>query len=131
MNSDLAKRIDAGGIMFESTDVSNAFQELEDQYGVSVYGSEKYATEELRWIGYLYRYWCYVSEKTSKQLYKEVKPERLRKLYLPYHSLDPLQAIERITEESAPIVVRNVDDVARGVEIMRKIRNRRGKTSPT
>ena len=33
---------------------------------------------------------------SSIQVYKIVKPKELRGLYLPYHTLDPSQAIERI-----------------------------------
>ena len=44
------------------------------------------------------------------------------KLYFPYHSLDPEQAIERI-KESKGIVPE--DDIKRGVEILRKVREKR------
>lgn len=123
MNSQLAKRMDSIGFMFDSLDISDAFKELEAQYGVSSYGKEKFDTEELYWIGYIYRYWAYISEKTSKQIYKIVKPEKLRKLYFPYHSLDPLQAIERIMEEE-PFSDKKIDDISRGVIALRKVRNK-------
>ena len=35
---------------------------------------------------------------TSAQIYKIVKPKELRDLFLPYHTMDPAQAIERILE---------------------------------
>lgn len=123
MNSDLAKRMDSTGFLFDSTDVRDAINELENQYGSSSYGVEKYSREEMHWIGYLYRYWTYVSEKTSKQIYRMMKPGELRKLYFPYHSLDPLQVIERITEETDSEIETDVDDISQGVRILRKIRN--------
>lgn len=50
------------------------------------------------WIGYIYRYFSYTYQKTSKQVYKIIKPKELRGLFLPYHTMDPAQAIERILE---------------------------------
>ena len=119
MYSDLAARIDAEGFFYESTGIIDAFDELDRQYGKTSYGNQKFGMEEMHWIGYMYRYWAYTYEKSSKQLYKFIKPEVLRDLYFSYHSLDPSQAIERILE------ARGVDDrdqIARGVEIMRRNR---------
>lgn len=69
---------------------------IEEDYGASKYGSVKYNLNELYWIGYLYRYFSYTYNMSSIQVYKIVKPKELRGLYLPYHTLDPSQAIERI-----------------------------------
>lgn len=125
MNSDLAKRMDSVGFMFDSLEIPDAIIEIESQYGVSTYGTEKFNEEELYWIGYIYRYWACISGKSSKQLYKLIKPEQLRKLYFPYHSLDPVQAIDRIMEESGQSLDEGLDDISRGVIALRKVRNRR------
>ena len=125
MNSNLAERMDNAGFLFESSSIPDAFRELEEQYGESSYGREKFTVEELHWIGYIYRYWAYVREKPSQQLYKFIKPEELRKLYFPYHSLDPLQAIERIEEDKGLDTTEALDDIARGVIILRKARSRK------
>ena len=124
MNSDLAKRIDSTGYLFEATTITEALGEIENQYGPSDYGTERYSREELHWIGYIYRYWAYVSDKTSRQLYRTIKPAQLKKLYFPYHSLDPMQAIERIMEGIAPEPESEQDKIAEGARILRKIRNR-------
>lgn len=122
MLSDLAKRMDKDGFLFDAIDVTDALREVELQFGPSDYGKEKFGREELYWTGYIYRYWSYIDEKSSKQIYKIVKPEEIRKLYFPYHSLDAEMAIERI-KESKGIV--EEDDIKRGVEILRKIRSKR------
>ena len=75
----------------------------------------------MHWIGYIYRYWAYTYEKSSKQLFKYIKSEKLRNLYFPYHSLDPAQAIERILEAKG---IDNYDQIARGVEIVRRVRKK-------
>ena len=69
-----------------------------EEYKASKYGSVKYSWEEMYWIGYLYRYFSYTYNKSSKQVYKIVKPKELRKLYPAYHTLGVDQAIERILE---------------------------------
>ena len=118
MNSQVAQRMDLGGFLFEACDVNQIFQEIETEFGESSYGKEKYSEAELYWIGYVYRYWSYTYQKTSKQIYKFIKPKELRGLYYPYHSLDPAQAIERILEARD---LNEEDFTARGVKIMRDI----------
>lgn len=39
---------------------------------------------EIYWIGYLYRYFVFIYELSSVQVYKIVKPKELRGLFLPY-----------------------------------------------
>ena len=126
MNSNLAIRMDKDGLLFEATDMDNAFDEIDSQYGVSSYGIAKFDAEEMYWIGYIYRYWAYTYEKSSKQIYRMIKPDKLRGLYFPYHSLDPAQAIERIREETGNNE-HSLTDISRGVEILRRVRERHEK----
>lgn len=118
MNSGVAQRMDLGGFLFEACDVNQILQEIETEFGESSYGKEKYSEAELYWIGYVYRYWSYTYQKTSKQVYKIIKPKELCSLYYPYHSLDPAQVIERILEAKD---LNEKDFTARGVKIMRDI----------
>ena len=121
MNSELASRMDSDGFYYEATSIEDAFDEIEQQYGNTQFGKQKYGTEEMHWIGYIYRYWAYTYEKNSRQLFKYIKPDKLRDLYFPYHSLDPAQAIERILEAEE---IGEKNQIERGVEIMRQIRNK-------
>ncbi len=118
MNSQVAQRMDLGGFLFEACDVNGVLEEINTEFGESSYGKEKYHQAELYWIGYLYRYWCYTYQKTSKQIYKFIKPKELRSLYYPYHSLDPAQAIERILEAKGMV---EIDFIEKGVNVMRDI----------
>lgn len=118
MLSKVAARMDQDGFLYESCTVDGILQEIEEEFGTTNYGKEKYSTEELYWMGYLYRYWSYTYEKSSKQVYKLMKPKELRGLYYPYHSLDPAQAIERILESKN---LGEEDLTQKGVEILRRI----------
>ena len=121
MHSDLASRLDSNGFIYEASGIEDAFDEIDSQYGSTTYGQKKYGAEEMHWIGYMYRYWAYTYEKSSKQLFKFIKPEDLRELFYPYHSLDPAQAIERILDAKG---MDNKSQIARGVEIMRQVRKK-------
>lgn len=118
MYSSVAERMDKTGFLFEASNTSSVLDDIEEEFGKSDYGKKKYHPEELYWMGYIYRYWCYTYGKTSKQIYKIIKPEELKCLYFPYHSLDPAQAIERIMEAKGLI---EKDFTQQGVEIFRKI----------
>lgn len=118
MLSKVAVRMDQDGFLYESCTEEGILQEIEDEFGATNYGKEKYSTEELYWMGYLYRYWCYTYEKSSKQVYKQIKPKDLRQLYYPYHSLDPAQAIQRILESQNLV---EEDLTQKGVQILRRI----------
>ena len=120
MRSDIARRFDTGTIENESISPAALIRELDTAYQAKAYGHVKYAEEELYWTGYLYRYWAYTDQTSSKSLYKVIQGPELRKLYYPYHSLDPAQAIERIKEAKG---IPDLDPIQRGVMVMRNVRN--------
>lgn len=63
------------------------------------FGSIKYDREDLYWMGYLYRYWSYIYEINSKQLYKMFPGTRLIE-YRSYNNHDPKYTINMILEEN-------------------------------
>ena len=99
MLSDVATEFDSCAVLNDSLTINDIFQKIEDEFGKSTYGKIKYNKEVLYWIGYIYRYFSYTYNLTSKSIYKIIKPKELNILYYSYHSLDPAQAIERILEE--------------------------------
>ncbi len=123
MYSAVAKRMDYGSFLFEASTNESILSEIEEEFGKTQYGKVKYTENELYWMGYLYRYWCYTYEKTSRQVYRIIKPTELRELFFPYHSLDNAAAIERILEAKNS---REEDMIERGVEILRRIIKERG-----
>ena len=98
MNSNTVKLLDNRIVLNTILQPNDLIRMIEEQYGVSTYGSVKYSAEELYWIGYIYRYFAYTKQKSSLQVYKIIKPKELRGLYLSYHTLDPAFAIDRILE---------------------------------
>ena len=98
MNSEVAKQLDNMAVLESNIQAADLLKLIDEEYGKSNYGSVKYTTNELYWIGYIYRYYAYTYDKTSVQVYKVVKPKELRGLFLPYHTMDPAQAIDRMLE---------------------------------
>ncbi len=121
MNSDVAKQLDNMAVLQSNTQAADILKLLHEEYGKSEYGSVKYSLNELYWIGYIYRYYSYTYDKTSKQVYKIVKPKELRDLFLPYHTMDPAQAIDRILEAKG-LANANDYEEKRQFEIYKRIR---------
>lgn len=121
MNSRIARSIDDKQILQTNLQARDILERIEEQYGYSEYGSVKYTKNEIYWIGYVYRYFSYTYNLSSVQVYKIMKPKELRELFLPYHSLDPAQAIERILE-AKNLISDEEEELERQFEIFRRIR---------
>lgn len=123
MNSKVCERMDSLYFIGEVCSVDQILEDVNEEYGVSSYGIEKFSTEEMYWMGYIYRYFAYALEWESRRIYKTINATELRKLYLPYHTLDPLNAIERILEAKEIAMYETDEDIIkRGVEILRRLR---------
>lgn len=121
MNSKTAKWLDSGTILASNMQPADLLALVEEQYGSSGYGSEKYTYNEMYWMGYVYRYYAYTYQCSSVSVYKTIKPKELRGLFLPYHTLDPSQAIERILEAKGISENRELD-IMHQYEVFRRIR---------
>lgn len=56
--------------------------------------------DSLFWMGYLYRYWHFLTGQTSHEIVKNCNAQLLHSLYPAYHTLDCGQAIDRILESA-------------------------------
>lgn len=121
MKSKIAKRLDNESVLESNIQANDILQLVDEEYGVSNYGSIKYTRNELYWIGYVYRYFAITYELTSAQVYRIVKPKELRSLFLPYHTMDPSQAIERILEAKGLLLDENME-LERQYKIFKRIR---------
>ena len=121
MKSEIAKRFDNESVLESNIQANDILELINEEYGISNYGSVKYTRNEIYWIGYIYRYFASTYEMSSAQVYKIVKPKELRGLFLPYHTMDPAQAIERILEAKNMIVDEEAE-LRRQYEIFKRIR---------
>lgn len=121
MKSEIAKRLDNESILESNIQANDILELINEEYGISNYGSVKYTRNEIYWIGYLYRYFAFTYELSSAQVYKIVKPKELRGLFLPYHTMNPAQAIERILEAKG-MLTDEKKELERQYEIFKRIR---------
>lgn len=121
MNSQIVKLMDNESILNMTLQADDIIHEIKKEYNNSEYGSIKYTKNEMYWIGYIYRYFSYTYECSSKRVYRIIKPKELRQLYLPYHTLSPEQTIERILE-AKQIDLNIENDINKQFEIYKKIR---------
>ena len=125
MNSDYAAIMDRGGFIDRPTDAEEAFASLDAQYGLSTYGSETYTPDELFWIGYIYRYWAYVFEMSSKAVYRICNVSDMHSVYYAYHSMDPMAAVQRLMEAKGKPVDEE-EQIEAAVKLLRMIRTANG-----
>lgn len=123
MKSKIAKQLDDESILERNIQAKDILDLINEEYGVSDYGSVKYNRNEIYWIGYLYRYFSFTYELSSVQVYKIVKPKELRGLFLPYHTMDPAQAIERILEGKGMLIDEKTE-LERQYEIFKRMRRK-------
>lgn len=114
------KKIDKDGLLLCELQ-ARAFEESADCTDISSEIFIRRFMNELYWIGYIYRYYSYTYEMSSVQVYKVVKPKELRGLFLPYHTMDPAQAIERILE-AKNLIFDEKAELQRQFEIFKRIR---------
>ncbi len=126
MKSKAAKRLDNGSALDSNIQANDILQLVNEEYGVTDYGTIKYAHNEMYWIGYIYRYFAIACDLTSAQVYRIVKPKELRGLFLPYHTMDPSQAIERILEAKGMLMDEKME-LERQYEIFKRIRTQNTK----
>jgi len=55
---------------------------------------EVYAEELIYWIGYIYRYWHYVTGEYSKEIYKQAPVKTMKQNYARLYVMTPEEVIE-------------------------------------
>lgn len=47
-------------------------------------------------MGYLYRFWHFYTGENSREIYRQTPAGAMNVAYLPYHSLSPEMAVDRL-----------------------------------
>ena len=61
---------------------------------------EVYMEEQIYWIGYIYRYWHYVTRESSNEIYKQAPVKVMRENYAQLYVMTPEEVIEILKEKS-------------------------------
>ena len=59
---------------------------------------EIYDKETLYWAGYIYRYWNFYKNESSREIYKQASAKTMKVVYLMYHTMSPEMAIDRLKD---------------------------------
>ena len=97
MTSDVAKSLDSKYNRMQWAGEEYLLAELADTADLST-GGIVYDKEVLYWSGYLYRFWHYTTEESSKEIYRQASAETMSRNWLIFHTLAPEVAIEDLKE---------------------------------
>ena len=61
---------------------------------------EVYTEKLIYWIGYIYRYWHYVTGESSKQIYKQAPAKVMKQNYERLYMMTPEEVIEILKENN-------------------------------
>ncbi|CVI73557.1 hypothetical protein NDGK_03095 [Clostridiales bacterium CHKCI001] len=73
-------------------------EELNEESGGLKKAGETYSIEVMYWAGYLYRYWHYYTNESSKEIYKIADAKTVNECWLGFHTLDIEMAIDDLKE---------------------------------
>lgn len=74
-------------------------ERMESEHGNCLIPGELFDTETLFWIGYVYRYWHFITGESSKVIIKQAPVAKMRTLFLGYHTMSMELAIEKLKEK--------------------------------
>lgn len=98
IHSDILKKMDDNNPQNLSLDVCDAINSINEQFGESNYGKEKYSKSAMFWIGYIYRYISYTREQPTKFIMKLFSYKQLNSLYYTYHTQDMEWCVSNLLE---------------------------------
>ncbi len=88
LHSDLLRFMDKNRSISLSMDVDEAIQSIQDQFGESNYGKEKYSKAAMFWIGYFYRYLSYTRDLSTSLAMHLFPYRQLNKVFYSFHTQD-------------------------------------------
>ncbi len=89
LNSDLLRTLDENLSFVLSLDVNEGLDSINEQFGDSNYGTIKFLSKSLFWIGYMYRYISYTREVNTRLIMKFFDYNLMNDVYLTFHTQDP------------------------------------------
>lgn len=98
MFSSIAKLFDEKLYLFTTESEEDCFDTLDEEFGKSSYGKDKFSKDEMFWIGYVYRCICIKYDLSSKTVYKLFKANEIIKYFNICHTFDIVDAAQRMME---------------------------------
>lgn len=101
MKSSTAKALDSTYNRMQWVGEEYLLEEVIDEAGDRFEKTGEICTEELiYWIGYIYRYWHYVTGESSKEIYKQVPVKVMKQNYEKFYMMTPEEVIDLLKENN-------------------------------
>ena len=98
LHSDLLKKMDLNDVTSLSLDVNEGMESIQNQFGESDYGKNKYSKSAMFWIGFIYRYLSYTRGVTTKFVMRHFPYKQLNDVYYSFHTQDPEWCVHSLLE---------------------------------
>ncbi|MEY8266659.1 hypothetical protein AALA79_09865 [Lachnospiraceae bacterium 64-25] len=73
-------------------------EELDEEVGGLKKAGTVYHQEVMYWAGYLYRYWHYYTNESSREIYQMAPAKTMNECWLGFHTLSVEMAIDDLKE---------------------------------
>ena len=101
MKSATAKALDSTYNRMQWAGEEYLLEEIIDEAGDRFKKPGEVYTEELiYWIGYIYRYWHYVTGESSKEIYKQASVKVMKQNYVRLYMMTPEEVIDLLKESN-------------------------------
>lgn len=101
MKSATAKALDSTYNRMQWAGEEYLLEEVIDEAGDRFEKAGELYTEELiYWIGYIYRYWHYVTGESSKEIYKKAPVEVMKQNYAKFYMMTSEEVIVQLKEKN-------------------------------
>lgn len=99
MNSEAARHLDSSYSFLQWAGEEYLLEEVIDESAGRIGKSSKEESEDaMFWIGFIYRYWHYFKNETSRRIYRQADYRTMNRNYFMFHTMDPEMAIEDLIE---------------------------------
>ena len=98
LNSEVLSYLDKNDDIYIPYTIDEALDSIENEFGKIKYGSVKYSSDTMFWMGYMYRYISFTKETNTNLLFEWFKPEQLNQAYNAFHTQDPEWCVRSLLE---------------------------------
>lgn len=96
MESDVSKDMDKAFHHTQWAGKEYILSRMKDEDVGDFTKGEIFDSEALFWMGYLYRFWHFYTGESSREIYRQAPARAMNVAFLPYHSLSPEMAVDRL-----------------------------------
>lgn len=98
LHSELLTTLDKNIPILLSLDVNEGLSSINEEYGASSYGKEKYSESSLFWIGFMYRYISYTREQPTSFVMNLFNYKLMNEVYYTFHTQENELVIKNLLE---------------------------------